>query len=1044
MNVLLLGTPLIQLKQGLEEGLRRKNRALIFYLAAHTDPVTRDQILAMFWPDTPRPMAQQTLRTVLHDLHKRLGDGFLLVEDERLSLNTKVDVDVKKFQFALKQPSLDVPALTAALKLYRGDFLDGFTLPDTPSFDDWAVTEREHYRMLTIQGYTSLSRLYESQRDHLAALEALNQALTFDPLQEDLQREALRLHYLSGDRAGAVRRYETLCKLLSEEMGIPPMPETRAVYDAIISDTNPGLLSPIDLQVPSAALSQHPSPVESITPFQGRTLELKKLQELSLSGKMILVEGAPGIGKTRLVNEFLAANQKSSRAEGRSLLVLRGIAHESEQGLPYQPVVDAIRNLPRYSDWPTIRANLDIAPVWLGEILRLVPDLQAQMPDVPLSPTSTDEARLWQSIYQFLQNLSLRRQVVLFLDDLHWADASTLGLIGYLARRLASSALLLIGTARPVENHSRPGMLWKDLSYEGHLAVVSLSPLSEADSLAIVGTVSPTSPDPFSRWVLENADGNPYFLAELLRHAYSTNLLHPDGTVDMETFATSQTLPPTIQNLILSRLIRLSEEARRVLDVAAVIGREFDFDLLYRSITMGGTSLSEGVVLDALDELQTAVMIQPRTSEQYSFDHSLTMEVVLQDMSQARQKRLHRQVALAMEELNPESSGAAAGFIARHYTRSNTPERAAPYAFQAGKYAAGLAAWGEAIAFYEQALSIELDIYRRLEIFLALGDARFHKGDFPQATATFREAIEQARMASDKVHLEEAYLELTKSLLPQSRYTEAIALGRDLAKTGPSELAACAHFIWGAALSVESAHPVEAEAHIREAQRLLEQQPDYSGPITLILLQYQLAAIAGQQGRSAEAVALYRAALASVQENEAALDLLRRIMLYNNLAYHLYLLGDPSAAEFAQAGMKLAKESGSLTHLSSLYSTSGEIALGQGDLDTAEEYFSEGLRLARQVPVPERIAGLTANLGLVARARGEMDLARQLFKQALSLAEQLGVLHLAVRIRIWLAPLLSQEEAHQQLQRARDVAEKSGFLQLLEQITSLEKHTFPT
>ena len=361
-----------------------------------------------------------------------------------------------------------------------------------------------------------------------------------------------------------------------------------------------------------------------------------------------------------------------------------------------------------------------------------------------------------------------------------------------------------------------------------------------------------------------------------------------------------------------------------------------------------------------------------------------------------------------------------------------------------GRYAAGLAAWEEAIAFYEQAIQVEADTHQRVAILLALGDARFHKGDFSQASNTFRTALDLARSSSDLVNLEIAYLELNKSLLPQSRFAEAIALGRDLAQSGPPELALCAQFIWGAGLSVESAMPVEAETYLRLAETLLAEQPDYTGQITLALLQYQLAAVVGQQGKSAEAVALYREALASMQVNEAALDLLRQIMLYNNLAYHLSLLGDPTAAEFAAAGMKLATERGSLTHLPYLLSTSGEIALGRDDLEAAEDYFTQGLRLAERVPVPERIAGLTANLGLVAQRRGQEELARQRLADALNLADQLGVLHLAVRIRCWLAPLLSPGEARLQLQEARRIAEKSGFGHLLEDIASLEEDTLTT
>jgi hypothetical protein len=379
------------------------------------------------------------------------------------------------------------------------------------------------------------------------------------------------------------------------------------------------------------------------------------------------------------------------------------------------------------------------------------------------------------------------------------------------------------------------------------------------------------------------------------------------------------------------------------------------------------------------------------------------------------------------------------GLIAQHLINAGLPARAAPYLLRAGRFAASLAAWEEAIAFYEQALQIEADIQPRVDILRALGDARFHKGDMPQATDTYLLALDLARSTSDLTKLELVYLDLARSFFPQSRFAEAISLGRDLAQSGPPELGICAQFIWGAGLSIESAMPVEAEKHLRRAEKLLNERPDYSGSITPALIHYQLAAIVGQQGKIAEAVALYRKALASVQANEANLDMLRHIMLYNNLAYHLFLLNDPTAAGYAKAGIKLAQERGSLTHMPYLLSTSGEIALGQGDLDAAENYFSEGLKLGERVAgVPfEAIAGLTANLGLVARQRGQNELACKRLNEALGQADQVGNRHLAVRIRIWMAPLLPDEESRACLNIAQELAEEAGFKGLLEEIGNL-------
>ena len=174
-----------------------------------------------------------------------------------------------------------------------------------------------------------------------------------------------------------------------------------------------------------------------------------------------------------------------------------------------------------------------------------------------------------------------------------------------------------------------------------------------------------------------------------------------------------------------------------------------------------------------------------------------------------------------------------------------------------------------------------------------------------------------------------------------------------------------------------------------------------------------------------------------LERGDSTLDTLRNIMVYNNLGYYLHLLGDASAMDYVKKGIQLAQERGSLSHLPYLYSTSGEIALAAGDLDAAEKYFSEGLALAEQIPIPERIAGMTANLGLVAKERSDVDLARERFQTALKLVEPLRNHHLEVRIRIWLAPMLSQEDARACLNSARILAEQGGLQGLLEEIEAL-------
>jgi DNA-binding SARP family transcriptional activator len=1038
LTVRLLGPPELLLDQRSLTALRRKNRALVYYLAAHAQALTRDHLLTLFWPDYERRAAQRILRAMLHELRKQLG-ATLLADDDRLGLAPDTWVDARIFRASLASSGSDLAALASTLELHRGDFLDDFSLPDAPAFNDWVAAERERYRSLMIRGLTSLSQLHEGGGKYIAALAALSRALAFDPLQEDLQRSAIRLHYLNGDRAGAIRRYEMLRRLLDEEMGVPPMAETRALYDAIITDRLPIPGPPPTVTVPPEPAVQPRQTQAALLPFTGRGAELRTLKALAPAGKLILIEGEAGIGKTRLVEEYTAVHQPALRHDQqRPALVLRGIAYESEQGFAYQPVIDAVRSLFHDPEWTALCARLSLAQFWLAEVARLIPDLTLFFPNLVPASEPADESRLWESLRQLLMHLARQHPILLVLDDLQWADSSTVGLLGYLVRRAASPSLMLLGAARPIGAHSKLAMLLQTLSHEDRLARLELSALTTTEIVAISQRFSPADGRQLSEWLIHQSEGNPYFLTELIRYALDSRLLAPDGAFDTAALSWSPILPPTIRNLILSRLVRLSEDARRVLELAAVIGYEFDFAILAQT-----AALAESALLDTLDELRAAALITSSPDERYMFDHSLTMEVVYRDIGEARYRSLHRHIAERLEQMHGDQPDTVAGLIAYHFARGNAPQRAAPYAFRAGNHAAGLAAWSEAIAFFEQALSAETDDARRIAIYMALGDSHFHYGNLARATEHFRAAITLAQSCGDLSDLEAAHLALNQTLLPQGRWLEASAQGEALGRSGPPELAACAEFMWGSGLALESAHPAEAEYHLREAAKLLARQSGYTSLVKPAQITYLLANVLGQQGNNTGAAAAYLDVLRLVHEDQTQLDLHRHIFLYNNLAYQLHLLNDPSAAEYAEAGIKLANEKGSHSHLTYLLSTSGEIALARNDLESAERLFDEGLALAQRIPIPERIAGLSANLGLVARARGQTELAKERFLEALARAEALGGHHMVASVQLWLAPLLPADDARAMLSKARALIEGGGFQRLYTELTRLERQLFP-
>ncbi len=1029
LEIRLLGSPQLLLDGNAVEGLRRKNRALLFYLAAQNGQASREKLLAFFWPDYDRSAAQPILRTMIHEIRKYLG-GTFASDDRMVTLSPAAFIDIRDFSSALNSAPPDLRILSETLKLYAGDFLEGFSLSDSPQFDDWADSERERYRLMAMNGFARLARLQEGQRNYPAALESMQRALAFNPFQEELQRDTMRLLYLNGDRAGVIRQYETLRKLLDEEMGVPPMPESRALYDSIIKDA----FVPLPAETTGQAFPSGPSLDKPLLPFLGREAELERLKGQLGSGKLILLEGEPGIGKTRLLTELIA-----SQAHGKpSALALQGISYELEQGLPYQPIVSAVRKLLAQHDWKSIFVQLNLEPIWLGELSRLLPEILSWFPSVPAPVAPADEPRLWEALLRFFRGLSRLWEVWFVLDDLHWADAATIAWLGYLIRNLSMPSLHLLASSRPLDGQSNLTQLIRALKREDRLVHIQLSVLPESTIQKMASSLSQRYNDQLSDWLIKNTEGNPFFIMELVRYALGVGLLKKDGGLDEELLAFSPAIPATIQNLIESRLLKLSENARRILHVSAVIGREFDFELV-RQVS----ALPEADTLDAVEELQTAHLINPLPESCFAFDHYLTMQISLNDMNETRRLSIHRRVAEALESIYQDDLDSVSGLIAYHFAGGKLPNRANAYAYRAGQYAANLAAWVEALAFYQQALELEAAGEKRIPIFLAMGNAHFHKGDFASATRDYQAAVELAQARHDLAFVEEAYLGVSLTLYPQARFTEAIEVARELRRSGPPELAICAEFIWGASLGVESAHPVEAEHNLREAERLLrEREGSFVSKVTPVQIKYSLAGAYGQQGRSLEAIAEFREVLDIVERGEGTLDVLRNIMLYNNLAYHLHLVGDPSAMTYLEKGIKLAREKGSLSHLPYLYSTSGEIALAQGDLDAAEKYFGEGLLLAEQIPIPERIAGMTANLGLVAKQRGDTKLARKQLEAAMDLVQALGNHHLEVRIRIWLAPLLTPKEARACLGSARSLAEQNGLKGLLDQIGEVEKKLY--
>ncbi|MFQ5593539.1 MAG: tetratricopeptide repeat protein [Anaerolineae bacterium] len=332
LKLLLLGPPHIECDNAPVVVDRRKAMALLAYLAVTGESQRRDTLATLLWPEADQSRARAALRRDLSVLNKALGEGGLAVDRETAGLNPSADIwlDVERFRDRLaacaahKHPSYDVcpdclPLLNEAVALYRDDFLAGFTLRDSPDFDEWQFFETESLRQEMASALERLVRGLSAQQEYEPAIPYARRWLALDPLHEPAHRHLMQLYALAGQRAAAVRQYRECERILDEELGVPPEEATTELYHAIKTKRIPSPPHPVTPVPPERgrraplppflkAEEEEPAEVEPGV-FVARERELAQLgasldRTLAGQGRVVFVTGEAGSGKTALVHEF--------------------------------------------------------------------------------------------------------------------------------------------------------------------------------------------------------------------------------------------------------------------------------------------------------------------------------------------------------------------------------------------------------------------------------------------------------------------------------------------------------------------------------------------------------------------------------------------------------------------------------------------------------------------------------------------------------------------------------------------------------------------
>jgi class 3 adenylate cyclase len=467
----------------------------------------------------------------------------------------------------------------------------------------------------------------------------------------------------------------------------------------------------------------------------GRQEELSELEDALLSanrgeGRLVLLAGEAGIGKTRLATEL------TRRARKLGCDVLWGSCSEAELALPYLPFVEAVGKHLAAQDPAVVRADLGPAA---GELAQLFPQLADGPPSAPAGDPAQAKLRLFESVVALFELWARDRGLLLVLDDVHWADSSTRELLDYMARRLVRSRVMLLATYRSDEldrTHplTRTVQVWRRAGLAETVTVSAMTPTNVAELIAAILNAEDVSAE-LAALFDARAEGNPFVLEEMLREALDRGEVFRTEAGWQRRPLDAFRMPETVREALLLRLGRLEAEHIDVLRAGAVLGRSFDYGLL-----VGVAEADEGVVLSALESAVAQQLLEEDTeaSDRYSWRHALTQEAIAGDTVLPKRQRIHSRAA---DVLLAADGNAMA--VARHLLHAGRNIEAVDACLRAADEAERAVAFREAAELLERVLPHVADLAERALLLARIGHLRWLNGEPAAAEQLLADGVRQ-------------------------------------------------------------------------------------------------------------------------------------------------------------------------------------------------------------------------------------------------------------------------------------------------------------